>query len=225
MRSCTPLLLVLDASLQPLQLAARLSDAFCVRILVDEPAVTSRAPSRPARAGRDLRRRHDRGARPRRARAGLPARCDRLAVADVRGEPVRCLAARLGGDAAVPARLRPPVRRHRRVRRADDVRDGPARAAADARRRQLGARARLRRRVTRVRYGGRAARHRGRAAGRGADVNALLLWLGVALLGGVGAVARFLFSTAVARRSDGWFPSGTLAVNLSGTALLGLLAG
>lgn len=56
-------------------------------------------------------------------------------------------------------------------------------------------------------------------------MSAVLLWVGVALLGGAGAVARFLLSTAVARRSEGWFPSGTLAVNLSGTALLGLLAG
>jgi CrcB protein len=56
-------------------------------------------------------------------------------------------------------------------------------------------------------------------------VSALLLWSGVALLGGAGAVARFLLSTAVARRTAGWFPAGTLAVNLSGTALLGLLAG
>lgn len=56
-------------------------------------------------------------------------------------------------------------------------------------------------------------------------MSAVLLWIGVALLGGVGAVARFLLSTAVARRSEGWFPSGTLAVNLSGTVLLGLLVG
>lgn len=53
----------------------------------------------------------------------------------------------------------------------------------------------------------------------------VLLWLGVALLGGLGAVARYVVSTAVARRGEGWFPWGTLAVNLSGTALLGLLAG
>lgn len=56
-------------------------------------------------------------------------------------------------------------------------------------------------------------------------MSGVLVWVGVALLGGVGAVARFLLSTAVARRSEGWFPSGTLAVNLSGTVLLGLLAG
>jgi fluoride exporter len=52
-----------------------------------------------------------------------------------------------------------------------------------------------------------------------------LAWLGVGALGGVGALARFLLSAAVARRGEGWFPWGTLAVNLSGTALLGLLAG
>lgn len=56
-------------------------------------------------------------------------------------------------------------------------------------------------------------------------MSGVLLWIGVALLGGAGAVARFLLSTAVARRSAGWFPSGTLAVNLSGTAVLGLIAG
>jgi fluoride exporter len=56
-------------------------------------------------------------------------------------------------------------------------------------------------------------------------VSALALWAGVGLLGGVGAVARFLVSTTVARRGAGWFPYGTLTVNLSGSALLGLVAG
>jgi CrcB protein len=56
-------------------------------------------------------------------------------------------------------------------------------------------------------------------------VSALLLWGGVALLGGAGAVARFAVSDAVGRRGEGWFPWGTLAVNLSGTALLGLIVG
>jgi CrcB protein len=53
----------------------------------------------------------------------------------------------------------------------------------------------------------------------------LASWIGIAALGGVGAVARYVVSTAVARRSEGWFPWGTLAVNLSGTTLLGLLSG
>jgi CrcB protein len=56
-------------------------------------------------------------------------------------------------------------------------------------------------------------------------MSALALWCGVALLGGVGSVARYLIATAVTRRSAGWFPLGTLAVNLSGAVVLGLLSG
>jgi fluoride exporter len=50
-------------------------------------------------------------------------------------------------------------------------------------------------------------------------------WIAVALLGGVGALARFLLDAALAEGAAGPFPVGTLAVNLSGAALLGLLAG
>ena len=56
-------------------------------------------------------------------------------------------------------------------------------------------------------------------------MSAVALWIGVGLLGGVGAVARFAVSAAVARRTAAWFPYGTLAVNLSGSALLGLIGG
>jgi CrcB protein len=52
-----------------------------------------------------------------------------------------------------------------------------------------------------------------------------LTWAGVALLGGAGAVARFLLDGAVAARTRGAFPAGTLLVNLSGSVVLGLLAG
>ena len=45
------------------------------------------------------------------------------------------------------------------------------------------------------------------------------------LLGGVGAIARFLLDGAVSARVRGDFPYGTLAVNLSGALLLGVLAG
>ena len=51
------------------------------------------------------------------------------------------------------------------------------------------------------------------------------LWCGVVLLGGVGAVLRFVVDRAVARRVGGPFPFGTLAVNLSGAMLLGFLGG
>lgn len=50
-------------------------------------------------------------------------------------------------------------------------------------------------------------------------------WIAVALLGGAGALARFLLDAALAERAAGPFPVGTLAVNLSGAAALGLVAG
>jgi CrcB protein len=50
-------------------------------------------------------------------------------------------------------------------------------------------------------------------------------WIGVALLGGVGACARFLVVALIATRRSGNLPLGVLAVNLSGSLLLGLLAG
>jgi CrcB protein len=53
----------------------------------------------------------------------------------------------------------------------------------------------------------------------------MLVWVGVALLGGAGAVARFLLDAAVSDRAGDAFPWGTLAVNLSGAFLLGLLTG
>jgi CrcB protein len=51
------------------------------------------------------------------------------------------------------------------------------------------------------------------------------LWLGVAVLGGVGSLARFLVSRLVSSGTRGGFPFGTLAVNVSGTFVLGILAG
>ena len=56
-------------------------------------------------------------------------------------------------------------------------------------------------------------------------MSGVLLWLGVGVLGGAGAIARFALDGAVSQRADGRFPLGTLAVNLSGAVLLGLLAG
>jgi CrcB protein len=48
---------------------------------------------------------------------------------------------------------------------------------------------------------------------------------GVGLLGGAGAVARFLLDGAVSRRTGGAFPWGTLSVNLAGAFVLGVLTG
>jgi CrcB protein len=51
------------------------------------------------------------------------------------------------------------------------------------------------------------------------------LLVGAGVLGGVGALARFLLDGAVAARIAGAFPWGTLAVNLTGSFLLGALVG
>jgi fluoride exporter len=51
------------------------------------------------------------------------------------------------------------------------------------------------------------------------------VWAGVVVIGGVGAVLRFLVDRAVSKRVARPFPFGTLAVNLSGALLLGFFAG
>jgi CrcB protein len=50
-------------------------------------------------------------------------------------------------------------------------------------------------------------------------------WVAVGALGGAMAIARFLLDGAVGGRLGGDFPAGTLAVNLSGAVVLGVLAG
>lgn len=52
-----------------------------------------------------------------------------------------------------------------------------------------------------------------------------LVWIGVALLGGFGAVLRFGLDALVQSRFGGEFPIGTLAVNLVGSFCLGVLTG
>jgi fluoride exporter len=53
----------------------------------------------------------------------------------------------------------------------------------------------------------------------------VLLWTGVFVIGGFGAVTRFLVDGAVGSRLGRDFPFGTLVVNLSGALILGLLTG
>jgi CrcB protein len=55
-------------------------------------------------------------------------------------------------------------------------------------------------------------------------VSALVV-VGVGLLGGAGAIARFALDGTVASRVAGSFPLGTLAVNLTGALALGVLHG
>jgi CrcB protein len=51
------------------------------------------------------------------------------------------------------------------------------------------------------------------------------IWIVVAALGALGAVARLLVEDVVSSRLPLTFPLGTLAVNLSGAFVLGLLTG
>ena len=53
----------------------------------------------------------------------------------------------------------------------------------------------------------------------------LAVWIGVGVLGGCSALARFGLTLLVADRFHPHLPLGTMAVNLSGAFLLGLLAG
>jgi CrcB protein len=52
-----------------------------------------------------------------------------------------------------------------------------------------------------------------------------VVWVGVAVLGGCGALARFGLTLLVADRLHPHLPLGTMAVNVSGAFLLGLLVG
>ncbi|MFA7513412.1 MULTISPECIES: fluoride efflux transporter CrcB [Mycolicibacterium] len=56
-------------------------------------------------------------------------------------------------------------------------------------------------------------------------MTAALVWVGVFVVGGLGAVARLTVDKAVSQRAGWSFPLGTLAVNVSGALLLGFLAG
>jgi len=53
----------------------------------------------------------------------------------------------------------------------------------------------------------------------------LWVWLGVAAVGGFGAIMRFLLDGGIAQRLGRDFPFGTLIVNLTGAVLLGLVTG
>ncbi len=50
-------------------------------------------------------------------------------------------------------------------------------------------------------------------------------WIGVAVLGGAGAVLRVVIAALIAPRAHGSWPLGIFAVNVSGALALGLLVG
>lgn len=51
------------------------------------------------------------------------------------------------------------------------------------------------------------------------------LWVGVAAVSGLGALARFWLDALVSLRAGARFPAGTLVVNASGSFAAGVLAG
>ena len=53
----------------------------------------------------------------------------------------------------------------------------------------------------------------------------LVVVVGIGVLGGIGAIARFLLDTAVSSLTGRRFPWGTLAVNLAGALALGVITG
>ena len=53
----------------------------------------------------------------------------------------------------------------------------------------------------------------------------VLVWGGVGVLGGVGALLRFLIDGLVAARVGRDFPLGTFVVNITGATILGFLVG
>jgi fluoride exporter len=53
----------------------------------------------------------------------------------------------------------------------------------------------------------------------------VLVWAGVVLIGGCGAVARFVVDAAVGTRLGRQFPYGTFVINVTGALVLGLLTG
>jgi fluoride exporter len=50
-------------------------------------------------------------------------------------------------------------------------------------------------------------------------------WIGLVLIGGAGAVARFRLDAEISRRGAGEFPLGTLVINVGGAFALGVLTG
>ena len=191
-------------------------------------SILTRAGAGQTRAGSDLRGRSGRCAPPRRLAADARRRGARMAVGHVWGEHPGYLPARLlrhptaGAPSAVgvPA----PTSRHRILRSVHDVLDDAARAAGDVRRAPLRARAGLcgveRRARIWQRPPGYAVRQESEDGGMSVGV-----WIGVGLLGGVGALVRFFVDGLVAARVTRDFPLGTFVVNMSGAAILGLLVG
>jgi CrcB protein len=51
------------------------------------------------------------------------------------------------------------------------------------------------------------------------------VWLGIALLGGLATLVRFLLDGLISRASGGGLPVGTFVINVTGAFVLGLVSG
>src|SRR6202000_416473 len=94
----------------------------------------------------------------------------------------------------------------------------------DAQRSRVRACRRVRRRQHRGGLRGAPPGDRDGQEGAGAAMS-VLVWAGVVVIGGAGSVLRFYVDAIVTAASGRDFPYGTLAVNLSGAVILGLIAG
>ena len=161
---------------------------------------SGRLPQSTAGAGRGLRRRRPGHAGPGRPGRRGPPSPDRLALDHLRGQHRRRPAARLlrhpAAGAAAGLELPPPAARHRPVRRVVHVLDDAGRAARHDRRRRLGLAVGYA--AASIAAGLRRDPPRDRAVRRTRmlAMNALV-WVGVVLIGGCGAVARFAVDGAV----------------------------
>src|ERR1700758_4552254 len=151
-----------------------------------------------------------------------------MAVANLRSKHRRRFSGRLLHNpvarTVAAVELSPSATGHRAVRRVDDVLHDASRDAQNARASSLRLGGRLHRGQHRGRAGRGLSGHRAGAPCAGAVVT-FAVWAGVVLLGGAGAVLRFLVDRSVARRVARPFPFGTLTVNLTGAVILGLVSG
>lgn len=56
-------------------------------------------------------------------------------------------------------------------------------------------------------------------------MSGVLLWLGVGVFGGVGAITRFVVDRLVLQAVGARVPAGTFVINVSGSVVLGVFAG